>query len=114
MRNKLALIIALAGFAVVTALGVGLAGADSAADLGGGDAITVTPATGPALNEVPECENELDDDGDALVDMEDPAHAGHSTTGKPFQVARLVDIREQRLVELDDGGVEPRHGVAET
>ena len=30
MRNKLALIIALAGFAVVTALGVGLAGADSA------------------------------------------------------------------------------------
>jgi hypothetical protein len=72
MRNKLALIIALAGFAVVTALGVGLAGADSALELGGSDAIGVTPATGPALGEVPECENELDDDNDALVDMEDP------------------------------------------
>ena len=54
MRNKLALIIALAGFAVVTALGVGLAGADSAPELGGRDAIGVTPATGPALGEVHE------------------------------------------------------------
>ena len=55
-----------------TALGVGLAGADPAAELGGGDAIGVAPATGPALDEVPECENGLDDDGDVLVDMEDP------------------------------------------
>ncbi len=72
MRNKLALIIALAGFAVVTALGVGLAGADSAPELGGSDAIGITPGSGPALGEVPECENELDDDNDGLVDMEDP------------------------------------------
>ena len=34
MRQKLALIIALAGFAVVTALGVGMAGADPSTGLG--------------------------------------------------------------------------------
>jgi hypothetical protein len=72
MRNKHALIIALAGFAVVTALGVGMAGADPELELGGGDAISAPPAIGPALGEVPQCENEVDDDEDGLVDLEDP------------------------------------------
>ncbi|HEX3242812.1 MAG TPA: lytic murein transglycosylase [Solirubrobacterales bacterium] len=73
MRNKLALIIALAGFAVVTALGVGMAGADSASELGGGDAVATPPSLSPEATEVvPQCENELDDDEDGLVDLEDP------------------------------------------
>src|SRR5689334_10846759 len=73
MRNKLALIIALAGFAVVTALGVGMAGADSAAELGSGDAVGAPPAVSPEATEVvPQCENGLDDDEDGLVDLEDP------------------------------------------
>jgi len=73
MRQKLALIIALAGFALVTALGVGMAGADSAAELGQGRAVegvTTAPAfpsAGP-----PACANEADDDGDGLVDLADP------------------------------------------
>ncbi len=72
MRNKLALIIALAGFAVVTAFGVGMAGADSAAELGGSDALGTPPAVGTETAEVPQCENGIDDDEDGLVDMEDP------------------------------------------
>jgi len=68
MRNKLALIIALASFGLVTALGVGFAGADEvtteAAD-------TLPPASAP-LTQASACANEIDDDGDGLVDSEDP------------------------------------------
>ena len=72
MRNKLALIIALASFGVVTALGVGFAGAEELSTTSG-EATTplgttpVVPAATP-----PACSNEVDDDGDGLVDMEDP------------------------------------------
>jgi len=70
MRNKLALTIALASFGVVTALGVGFAGADQ---LSGGE--TTEPLTvAPSLAEttLPACSNGIDDDGDGLVDAEDP------------------------------------------
>ena len=67
MRDKLALTIALASFAVVTALGVGFAGAEGlsdAEDLGGSGA--------PSLEASSQCANGIDDDGDGLVDAEDP------------------------------------------
>jgi murein DD-endopeptidase MepM/ murein hydrolase activator NlpD len=73
MRQKLALIIALAGFAVVTALGVGMAGADPSTGLGDSQAangLTTSPALPSA--QAPACSNEVDDDGDELVDLEDP------------------------------------------
>jgi Transglycosylase SLT domain/Peptidase family M23 len=73
MRQKLALIIALAGFAVLTALGVGMAGANSSAGLGAGQAasgLTTTPA--PPSTQAPACANQADDDGDQLTDLEDP------------------------------------------
>jgi transglycosylase-like protein with SLT domain/peptidase M23-like protein len=72
MRNKLALIIALASFGVVTALGVGFAGAEELSTAAGeataplGSTPAVPAATPPA------CSNEVDDDGDGLVDMGDP------------------------------------------
>ena len=71
MRQKLALIIALAGFAVVTALGVGMAGADPSTNLG--DSQAANGLTTPALpsTQAPACSNEVDDDGDKLVDLED-------------------------------------------
>src|SRR5262245_40117440 len=71
MRHKLALTIALASFGVVTALGVGFAGADGTAG--------VSPATGAggslsgaelSLASI-ECTNGIDDDGDGLIDAED-------------------------------------------
>jgi Transglycosylase SLT domain/Peptidase family M23 len=70
MREKLALVAALAGFGAVTALGVGVAGAGQQG-LGGGN------STGPsAVQEIQAqptaCSNQVDDDGDGLVDLGDP------------------------------------------
>jgi len=72
MRQKIALTIALTGFAVVTALGVGMAGADPSAGLGDSRA-TSGIATVPILPsaQVPACANGLDDDVDGKVDLED-------------------------------------------
>jgi hypothetical protein len=73
MRNKLALTIALASFGVVTALGVGFAGAEDATTTQSLEAVaplSTTPAT-PAVPP-PACSNELDDDHDGLADNEDP------------------------------------------
>ncbi len=69
MRQKLALITALAGFALITALGVGMAGADPSAGLGGGqtaDGMLIVPSGEFG------CANAADDDGDGLADLEDP------------------------------------------
>jgi hypothetical protein len=73
MRNKLALIIALASFGVVTALGVGFAGAEELSTPSGEATtpLTTTPAV-PAATP-PACSNGVDDDGDGLIDMEDPS-----------------------------------------
>ncbi|MEX2447762.1 MAG: hypothetical protein WD404_03350, partial [Solirubrobacterales bacterium] len=73
MRDKLALTIALAGFALATALGVGMAGADPSAGLGEGkaaNALTTVPSL--AAPEAPACANQIDDDGDGPIDLDDP------------------------------------------
>ncbi len=72
MRNKLALTIAVVSFALATALGVGLAGAEPSSVES-----ALTQATDPALSApspapLPACSNGLDDDGDGLLDLEDP------------------------------------------
>ncbi|MGE5280708.1 MAG: lytic murein transglycosylase [Chloroflexota bacterium] len=69
MRDKLALTIALASFGVVTALGVGFAGAEGvseATEPGGSLSTSPQPLAGA------ECTNGVDDDGDGLIDAEDP------------------------------------------
>jgi murein DD-endopeptidase MepM/ murein hydrolase activator NlpD len=83
MRHKLALTIALAGFAAVTALGVGMAGADPVTGLGDGrvsNGIATAPSLAPAT--APACANGVDDDGDGLVDLEDPDCASASDTSE--------------------------------
>ena len=73
MRHKLALTIALAGFALATALGVGMAGAEPNAGLG--QSRTLDPAVGVPASPAPEaaaCANGVDDDGDGQVDLADP------------------------------------------
>ena len=69
MRDKLALIIALAGFGLVTALGVGFAGAD---ELPTTEATEATAPLPPPTTEEASCANGVDDDGDGLTDAEDP------------------------------------------
>jgi hypothetical protein len=70
MRNKLALIIALASFGAVTALGVGFAGADELAVEGA--QTTAPPLSTAPLAQPTDCSNAEDDDADGLVDGEDP------------------------------------------
>jgi len=89
MRHKLALTIALAGFAIAMALGVGMAGADPTSGLGDGQALAPTP-TAPALPsaQTPACSNEADDDGDELIDLEDPdCSAASDLTEEPEPAA---------------------------
>ncbi len=82
MRDKLALIIALAGFAAVTALGVGIAGAQSA-NLGERQATDPVPnATLLPSAPASACANEADDDGDGQVDLADPDCASPSDTAE--------------------------------
>ncbi len=73
MRDKLALILALAGFAALTALGAGIAGADPASEAPS----ILSPASAlPAISaptaQSPACANGVDDDGDTLIDLADP------------------------------------------
>jgi Transglycosylase SLT domain/Peptidase family M23 len=72
MRHKLALTIALAGFAVATALGVGAAGADPSAGLDDGRAASGAATPTLPAPAGPACANAADDDGDGLLDLEDP------------------------------------------
>jgi Transglycosylase SLT domain/Peptidase family M23 len=72
MRDKLALTIALIGFAATTAFGVGVAGASESAGLGESQAADAFSAP-PLAPSVPAtaCANEADDDGDGLADLAD-------------------------------------------
>jgi murein DD-endopeptidase MepM/ murein hydrolase activator NlpD len=84
MRNKLSLIVAMAGFAVVTALGVGMAGAETPAGQLGNGAPTGPLAPAPTVpsTQTPACSNGADDDGDGLVDSSDPDCASPGGTSE--------------------------------
>ncbi len=71
MREKLALAAALTGFAAVTALGVGVAGAEQQSSLGAAQPTGPFKAAAPT-DEAVACANGIDDDGDQLVDLADP------------------------------------------
>jgi hypothetical protein len=69
MRTKSALILAIASFLLVAALGAAFAGAEPVSE--GSVAAPATTTTVPSL-QAPACANGLDDDGDGLVDELDP------------------------------------------
>jgi murein DD-endopeptidase MepM/ murein hydrolase activator NlpD len=110
MRNKLALTIALASFALATALGVGLAGAqlgptapESAAPLSSAPALP-SPSTGPTP--APACSNGVDDDGDGLVDAEDPGctePGAESETSEPAAPTEVESAPEEPKPESSGG-----------
>jgi len=76
MRNKLALTIALVSFAFATALGVGLAGAEPASVESALPQVTTPALSAPTAASLPVCSNGLDDDGDGLLDLDDPDCVG--------------------------------------
>ena len=71
MRTKIALILAFASFLAIAALGTGLAGAEPLSDGAAVDSAATTTTAIPSL-QAPACANGVDDDGDGLVDDEDP------------------------------------------
>ncbi len=96
-RNKLALTIALASFGVVTALGVGFAGADETTDTSAlpstGAEVTAPPTTAPATP-APACSNGVDDDGDGLVDGEDPNCSSPADTSEEPEASSETSTNE--------------------
>jgi len=72
MRNKLALTIAVVSFALATALGVSLAGAEPSSVESALSEATAPALSAPSPASLPVCSNGLDDDGDGLVDVDDP------------------------------------------
>lgn len=72
MRAKIALIVVLASFLALSALEVGMAGADPLAESTPVDPNAATTTTAIPSLQAPACANGLDDDGDGLVDLTDP------------------------------------------
>ena len=121
MREKLAMIVALAGFAAVTALGVGIAVANqSAAGLGDGQAAEAIPgASILPSSPVEVCGNEADDDGDGLGDLDDAdcstsSNAGEEGASTPVETETETPPASPTDVEagaaLDAGDAEPAGG----
>jgi murein DD-endopeptidase MepM/ murein hydrolase activator NlpD len=93
MRKKLALIVALAGFAVATALGVGMAGADPSTGLGDGQTASgITTAPALPAPPAPQCSNEVDDDGDGEVDLEDPDCESATDPSEEAEVPTSIEV----------------------
>ncbi|HET7573802.1 MAG TPA: lytic murein transglycosylase, partial [Solirubrobacterales bacterium] len=71
MRTKIALIVALASFLAIAAMGTALAGAEPVAE---NSAVQTTPTTTTAIPslQAPACANGVDDDADGLLDDADP------------------------------------------
>jgi hypothetical protein len=72
MRAKIALIAALASFLALSALGVGMAGADPLAENTPTEPSAATTTTAIPSLQAPACANGLDDDNDGLTDLADP------------------------------------------
>ncbi|HEX6752781.1 MAG TPA: lytic murein transglycosylase [Solirubrobacterales bacterium] len=108
MRHKLALIMALASFGAVTALGVGFAGAEG---LSGAEATDPSLSVAPALA-APACSNTLDDDGDGAPDLEDADCSAPSdlseepeATGAPT-AGSGIEATETAPTQTTEGGFE--------
>ncbi len=85
MRTKIALIVALASFLAVTALSAAIAGADP---LGGARQVAPLGPPLPAATAPTECANGIDDDGDELIDLDDPScHSPDGESEQPPDVA---------------------------
>jgi murein DD-endopeptidase MepM/ murein hydrolase activator NlpD len=107
MRHKLALTTALASFAVVTAFGVGFAGAEQ---LPGESTETTAPSsTTPSVaTPPPACSNGVDDDGDGLIDSADPGCESPSDTSE--EAAPIAGATPGSTVEAPETAPKPGGG----
>ena len=123
MRAKIALIVVLASFLALSALGVGMAGADSLAEGETAGPAAATTTAVPAL-QAPACANGVDDDADGLIDLEDvdctspagiseaPVPSGEASPGSPVpapapetpEPARAGGLERGSTIDGDSGG----------
>jgi murein DD-endopeptidase MepM/ murein hydrolase activator NlpD len=82
MRAKIALLVVLASFLALSALGVGMAGADPVAESAPTEPSAATTTTAIPSLQAPACANGLDDDGDGLVDLADPDCTAPTSTSE--------------------------------
>jgi len=110
MRAKIALIVVLASFLVLSALGVGMAGAEPLADNAPTDPATATTTTAVPSLQAPACANGLDDDNDGLADLADPdclTPTGISEAPAPTEAGSPVPVPAETTPEKSaQGGVE--------
>jgi hypothetical protein len=115
MRAKIALIVVLASFLGLSAIGVALAGAEPVAEAVPAESDQATTTTTVPSLQAPACANGLDDDGDGLIDMADPgcaAPTGTSEATPPASPATPVPAPEV-APEAPEGGPAPagvKHG----
>jgi len=82
MRAKISLIVVLASFLALSALGVGMAGAEPVGDGTAAEAPAATTTTAVPSLQAPACANGLDDDGDGLADLSDPDCSSSTATSE--------------------------------
>ncbi|HEY2480335.1 MAG TPA: lytic murein transglycosylase [Solirubrobacterales bacterium] len=109
MRSKLALILALAAFLALAVVGSATAALPLASVteslLGGAESVggssgspdptttppaTTTPSTTPTTPTAPQCSDGIDNDGDGLIDMEDPDCSSPSDNNEAAEVTITV------------------------
>jgi Transglycosylase SLT domain/Peptidase family M23 len=123
MRQKLALITALAGFALITALGVGMAGAEQSTTGLEQSRAANGLTTAPTLVPPPACSNQEDDDADGVVDLEDSDCESASDASEeegpaapvavePAAAAPQVGEQPQSGADIDAAAADDAGGVA--
>jgi hypothetical protein len=128
MRTKFALLLAIASFLAVAAVGAALAGAEPLSESSAVDPTTTTAV--PSL-QAPACANGVDDDGDGLADEEDPdcespedTSEAPSAPAPPSEEAAPIPSPApapapapgkpgvEEGSEIDGGGIQGKGGVA--
>ncbi len=110
MRTKIALIVALASFLAVTAMGAAMAGAEPLSD----NTPLVPPAEGQAITApgLPACANGLDDDEDGLIDDEDPDCESAADDDEAPAIARQGASEPSTADDAGEGSkAEPKRGA---
>jgi Transglycosylase SLT domain len=87
MRSKIALIVVFASLLAATAVGTGIAGADTLSESTATEEAVGTTTTAVPSLQAPACANGLDDDGDGLVDLVDPACETAAGTSEATEAA---------------------------
>jgi hypothetical protein len=121
MRTKIAMIVVLAAFLAVVALGSAIAGADPLSEGAPTSPSGATTTTAIPSLQAPACANGADDDADGLIDLADPDcsspdDTSEAPTAEPAPVSPATPPAPATAAETEESGAkdkgtgEVRHG----